>query len=81
VVAAHKEVDAVIANEVDEPVLLCDATRPDVRAHVAQRFRFAYSAKGVAHDGFDQVKHSERDPAVRFNPEPEIFAELVLKCG
>lgn len=81
VIAAHEKVDPVVADQVDQPMLLRDPARPHVGTHVAQRFGLADPAEGVARDGFDQVKHTECDPAVSFDPEAMILAEFILERG
>lgn len=53
-VSTHQEIDALVANQVDESMLLSDASRPDVGADVAKGFWFADPLKRISEYGFDQ---------------------------
>jgi hypothetical protein len=48
VVPRLKEVDAVVADEVDDAVLFGEAARPDSRAEVLQGFRLPKTLERVA---------------------------------
>ena len=54
VVSALQEIDAIVAHEVDDAVLLRESPRPGVSCEMAQRLRFADPAKRVSHDIFDE---------------------------
>jgi hypothetical protein len=79
VIAAHKEIDPIIPHEIHEPMLLCDSARPNMRAHVAQRLRLSDAAERIAHDGIHEVQDTQRDTAVRLDPEPQIVTEFILE--
>jgi hypothetical protein len=79
VVATHQEVDSIIPDEIDEPVLLCDASRPDVGTEMFERLRFANSGKWIAYRGFEQVRYTQSYAPVRIDPVSKIFSKLVLK--
>lgn len=51
VVVALKKLDPIGLHQVDASMLLGDAARPDITAQVAQRFRLADAAEGIAEHG------------------------------
>jgi hypothetical protein len=53
VVPSLKEVDPIIANKIDQAMLLRDAPRPNTCAEILQWFWFPNTAERVAHDRFD----------------------------
>lgn len=74
-----KEVDAVVADEIDDAVLLGEAARPDSGAEVLQWLGLPQALEGVAENRLDEVEGPEGDAAVRVDPEPEVFEELLLE--
>jgi hypothetical protein len=56
VIATHHEIDALFANEIDQAVLLSNASGPDAAPEVLQWLRFADPAEWIAHDRFDEVQ-------------------------
>lgn len=74
-----EEIDAIVRNEVDDPVLLGQPSRPDVRAQMPEGLRLAEPGERVRHDRFDDRGDLESDTSVVFDPVPKVFPELVLK--
>jgi hypothetical protein len=79
VIPSLEKIDAIVRDEVDHTVLLGQASRPDVRAQMPERFRLADPGGRVSHDRFNERGDLESDASVVFDPEPEVFSELVLK--
>ncbi len=69
VVSSLKEVDSIIADQIDDAMFLRQTSRPSTRQSVLQRFRFSDSSKGIGHDRFDQVKGPQGDFSLGFAPE------------
>src|SRR4051794_10276027 len=61
VVASLEEVDPIVADEVDDPMLLGQPTRPDAGPEVLERLGLANSAERVTDDGLDQVEGADGD--------------------
>lgn len=78
-VAGLEEVDAIVSNEVDEPMLLGQTPGPDVGTEVPKRFRLSEPREWVGHDSFDKGEDFESYPSVVLDPETKVFSELVLK--
>ena len=51
-----EKVDAIIADQVNDAVLLCQAAGPHAGGKVLQRFRLADAGKGVTQDCLDDVR-------------------------
>jgi hypothetical protein len=79
VIAGLEEADSVGANQVNDPVFLCEAARPRARWKVLERFRLADATKGVAEHRLDNTESTKRHLPVGFCPESEVFDELRLK--
>jgi len=56
--ACLQEVHAVAADEINQPVFACDASRPDIRADLLEVLGFADAGKGIPHHCLDQFKNS-----------------------
>jgi len=82
VVTSLEEVDPLVANKIDDAVLLRYMPRPSARRwKVLQRFRLSNSREGVAKDGFDQSNDAECRLSIGDHPKLQIFNELLLKDG
>ena len=81
VVTCLKEVDSIVADQVHEPMLLREATRPSPCEEIFQRFWLTDSVKGISHDRIHQIQRSRRNSAVALNPEQQILTELWMKDG
>ena len=69
VIATHQEVDTIVTHEVDEAVLLGNATGPDVGPEMLDGFGLSDALKGVAHHRFDELEDPEGNAAIGLNPE------------
>ena len=78
-VAGLEEVDAIVSDEVDEPVFLGQTAGPDVGAEVPKGFRLSEPRERVGHDDFYKMKDFESDSSVVLDPVTKVFSELVLK--
>ena len=76
-----QEIDPHIGNEVNDAVLLCQATRPRTCRQIPERLRFSDPHEWITHDGFDKIERTQRDPPIGFDPMPKVFAKLRLKHG
>ena len=74
-----EEIDAIVADETNDPVLLGQPSRPDIRAQVPQGFRLSQPGAGVSHDGLDERRGLESDASILFDPVSKVLSELVLK--
>ncbi len=81
VVPGLQEVNAVIADQVDDAMFLREAPGPGASSNKLEGFRLADAAEGIAHDGFDEVESAQCDPSIGVHPEPEIFAKLGVEDG
>lgn len=79
VIPSLKEIDAIVRDDVDDPVLLGQASRPDVRAQMPEGLRFPEPGERVRHDRFDERGDPESDASIVFDPVTKVFPELVLK--
>ena len=77
-VAGLEEVDAVVSDEVDEPVFLGQTAGPDVGAEMPKGFWLPEPRERVGHDGFDKGDDFESDPSIVLDPVTKVFSELVL---
>jgi hypothetical protein len=80
-IPALQEIDAFVADEIDDTVFLGQAARPYAGAEIFQGLGFADSGKGVAHDRLDKVKCPERGFTVCLDPEAKVFTEFRLEHG
>ena len=71
--------DAIVIDEVDEPVFLGQTAGPDVRAEVPKGFRLPEPRERVGHDGLDKGDDFESHTSVVLDPVTKVFSELVLK--
>jgi len=63
-----QEIDAVVADQIDDSVLLGKAAGPDAGGKVFQRFRLADSGKGVAQNRFHNNQGAQGNPSFRGHP-------------
>ena len=81
VVSCLKEVDSSAGHEVNEAMLLRNASRPDARPKMLEGLRFAKAIEGVPHDCLHERKDAQRSPPVRFDPVLQIVPEFRLEYG
>ena len=53
VISSLKEIDPVVANEVNEAMFLGKTTRPDAGREIFEWFRFANTSKWITHYGLN----------------------------
>lgn len=56
--ACLQEVHTIVAHQIDQSILACDAPRPDVRAHLLEVLGLSDAGKGISHHSLDQIKNS-----------------------
>lgn len=76
-----QKIDAVIADEIDNPMFLGETAGPKAGGKILERFRLADADEGITHDGLDQVEGTERHLAVSLDPVAQIVTELRLENG
>jgi hypothetical protein len=81
VILSLEEIDGIIGDAVYEAVLLSDSPGPAAAEHVFQRFGFSNAFERVSHDRIHQIKYSQRDSALVFDPKSEVLKKLGLKYG
>ena len=74
--ASLTEVDPVVTDQVDEAVLLRDATGPHVCPEVAQPLRFPFSREGRAHNFLDKRPEPVHHPWLLPRPASQILTKL-----
>src|SRR6476646_8487132 len=81
VVPTLKEVDPIVPDEVDQSVLLGQATRPRAGNEVSQWFRVPDAGVRIMDDRLDQIEQAQGGLSVRFNPVEKVLPKLWLKYG
>ena len=74
-----KKIYSVIANKINNAVLLCEASRPSAGQKVFERFWLADASEWIAHYCFNQIKSPQRYFSVSLHPMTQVFTELWLK--
>lgn len=80
-ISGLEEIDAVVADEVNEAVFLGEAAGTDAGGKILERFRFADTAEGIAYDGLDKIEGTQRHLAVGLDPVAEVVVEFRLENG
>ncbi len=81
VVPGLKEIDCFIGHAVYEAMLLSDPSGPTTAEDVFQRFGFSEALEWIPHDGINQIKDSQSDSALVFDPKSQVLKKLGLKYG
>lgn len=68
-VPALKEVDSIVAHEVDESVLLSDPSRPDAGAEVSDGLGLADAPERFSGDRLHEIHDPRGDTTIRGDPE------------
>ena len=79
VIPRLQEVDAIVADEVDDPVLGRESATPHVRPEVFQKFRLADPSERVAHDRLDDRERAAGRARISLDPPRQVVAELRLE--
>src|SRR5436189_1306941 len=79
VIPRLQEVDAIVADEVDDPVLGREPATPHTGPEVLQGFRLADSGERVAHDRLDDREGAAGSARIGLEPPREVIAELRLE--
>lgn len=80
-VSCLEEINAVIAHQVDDAMLLREAPGPYAGSEVFKRLGPSDAPKGVPHDSLYDIQRTQGDLAVRFHPVPQVISELRMKHG
>jgi hypothetical protein len=75
------EIDACIADDIHQAVLLRNAPRPDAWAEVLERLRLADAGERITHDGFDKRQNAQGRASLGFDPVAQVFTKLLLEDG
>ena len=76
-----KKVNAVIADKIDNAVLLSKASRPNAGEEIFERLRLANACERIAHDGLNKIECSHGSLSIDLHPIPEVLAEFRLEDG
>ena len=79
VIPRLQEVDAIVADEVDDPVLGREPATPHTGPEVLQGFRLADSGERVAHDRLDDREGAAGSARIGLEPPREVVAKLRLE--
>src|SRR2546430_5975948 len=79
VIPRLQEVDAIVAHEVDDPVLRREPATPHARPEVLQGFRLADPGERVAHDRLDDREGAAGSARIGLAPPREVVAKLRLE--
>jgi hypothetical protein len=78
-IARLDKVNSIITDDIDKPMLLCDAPRPHAWSKILQGFRLAHPSKWVAHNCLDQREDTEGGASFSLYPIAQVFTKLWLK--
>src|SRR4051794_38211548 len=76
VIAGLKELDSFFRHDVDQPMLLREASGPRAGNQVLQRLRLPDSREWIAEDCFDEIERTKRDLPFVSNPEAKVFPKF-----
>jgi len=76
-----EEINAVVAHQVDDAMLLREAPGPYAGSEVLQRLGPSDASKGVPHDSLYHIQRPQGNLAVPSHPVPQVFSELRMKHG
>jgi len=74
-----QEIDAVVADQIDDAVLLGQTAGPDAGGKVFQRFRLADSGKGVAQNRFHNDQGAQGNLSFRGHPMAQVLDKFRLE--
>jgi hypothetical protein len=76
-----EEIDPVFTDDIDDPVLLGQPSRPGAREDVLQRLGLTDTGEGVSQNGLDEIQSPQGNSAINLDPVSEILPKLRLKDG
>jgi hypothetical protein len=79
VVPRLKEIDAPLADEVHDPVLLREPARPGARGQILQWLRLADARERISQDGLDQIESPQCELSIGLDPIAKILQKLRLE--
>jgi len=79
VVARLKEIDALVSDQVDQPMLLRHSPRPASSKVELERLRFPDAVERIPKNGFYEFQDSQSRVTVRSNPVAQIVSELGME--
>jgi len=74
-----QEVYPLVANSVNQAVLLSNAPGPATRQQVSQRLRSAYACEWIAQRRFNQIENPKRGIPLRLDPIAKIVAKFLME--
>jgi len=78
-ISGLNEINAIMADHIDQAVFLGDAPGPDIRAEELEGFGLTDALKRVTHDRFDQLENPKSCFPVGFHPVFQILPEFRLE--
>ena len=76
-----KEINALVSDEVDQPVLLRHASRPASVKVELERLWFPDAVKRIPENGLYEIQDSKSGPAFRPNPPAQVLSKLGVVDG
>lgn len=74
-----QEIDTPGTDQVDDPVLLGQTTRPGPRRQIAKRFRFANSGERVPKHRVYDLQYAQGDTPVSPDPPRQVLPEFWME--
>jgi hypothetical protein len=71
-----QEVHTVVADQINQSILACDAPRPDVGPDLFEVLGLSDAGKRISHHCLDQIENSKSCLPVRINPPAQILEAL-----
>jgi hypothetical protein len=74
-----EEIDAVVADKINDAVFLGQSSGPDSWGKIFESFGFGDSSKRIPYYGFDQGENTEGNLAIGLDPIPKVLDEFRLE--
>lgn len=78
-VSSLEKINATLAHEIDNAMLLCESPRPTAWREIFERFGLANSFERLTQDGFNQFKGAQGQFTVSFDPVAQILDKFGLE--
>ncbi len=78
-ISGLEEVYSIVADKINDTMLLGQSSWPDSWGEEFEGFRFADPFERVSHYGFDQRKNADSDLTIRLDPVPQVVDKLGLE--